>query len=157
MINRTFASLGAFGREFPGIAADLRKRLAAAAEHELGATALTVAKALTPVGGALGRDPHAGQLKRSWQRRMGGGEGGQPEAVGSDVIYGSIINRGRRRSKTTKGRARTSRKGVVTQKGKMLGSPFVRSGITRPAVRLLLKNRERLAAKIVAKVEGGAR
>jgi hypothetical protein len=147
--------MGAFGREFPGIAADLQRALARTAKVKLGEAAEAQVKALTPVGGE--KDRHPGMLKASWQRQASGADSA-PEVIGSDAPHARVINRGRKRSKTIKGREkRTRRKGAKpVANGKMMGSPLARGGMTRPAVRLIMKRREQITAQIVAAVESGS-
>lgn len=115
---------------------------------------LELSKQVAPVGGKLTRDRHPGQLRDSLKPIE---EDGAAKVV-SDVPYGGVINRGRKRGITPQGqkrvRAKRGEKVKPNPKAKMLGSPQAPRGITRPVRQRLAKELPAIVEKAVAKVGG---
>lgn len=144
-----YVSPANFAERFgPDLGSYLTRVLSAAkdltAEHVEAAT-----RPRTPVGS--GRDQHPGALAASLGLTLGGGLA--DSIVGLGTPYGTVVNRGRKRSRPYEFTTRTGKKAKVEKR--MLGSkqtPEARRGLFRGGIRQTRREFPNVIEKAVAKV-----
>jgi hypothetical protein len=139
----------------PALVGAMAQTLGRVLVRQVGARAGILVKAISPIGGVLTKDRHAGLLKASWSEMVTD----TSVAWRDTAPHAVIINRGRRRGITPIGagkRVRQPKHGRAIRshpQARMLGSTQARAGILSPTLKYLRAEIDKLAEKAISAAE----
>lgn len=153
-------TLADFARTVPGDVAKKTKAVLRGTRDSAAQEGLRYAQAVAPVGGVLSKDKKPGRLKKSIRlvSKKDSDFAARVVSQSPDAPHAAIIDRGRKRGVTPKGkkrvRAREGEKLRPRKDSKMLGSRQAPSGISKVVGKRLLAHMDAFVADAIRKADG---